>query len=217
MGQASTKPRHPPSSSSDCLPKANPNAATETLPELLAAMRSLAAIPVTTCALRTELLQLRQERDEPFRAFTAKVRGRAETCSYSTARTCGRSVYYTDHVIRDVILNGLYDTDIRREVLGIAEILEKPIKEVIALVETKAMARNALPSPTLSAVSSFQRLKKSPPAHATVPPADWAKEATCPGCRKAWTGMPVGSALSRPRGAWGAEQDFHLPRSPGHD
>ena len=146
-------------------------------------MRSLAVIPVATCVLRTELLQLRQERDEPFRAFTAKVRGKAETCSFSTACICGRSVDYTDHVIRDVILNGLYDTDIRKEVLGIAEILEKPITEFIALVETKEMARNALPSPTLSAVSSFQRLKKSPPAHASVPPpADRAKEATCPGC-----------------------------------
>ena len=110
----------------DSLLKANPNAATETLPQLLAAMRFLAVIPVATCVLGTELLQLRQERDEPFRAFTAKVRGRAETCSYSTACTCGRSVDYTDDVIRDVILNGLYDTDIRKEVLGIAEILENP-------------------------------------------------------------------------------------------
>ena len=41
---------------------------------------------------------------------------------------------YTDHVIRDVILNGLYDNDIQREVLGIAEILKKLITEVIALV-----------------------------------------------------------------------------------
>ena len=110
-------------------------------------------------------------------------------------------------MIRDVILNGLYDTDIRKEVLGIAEILEKPINEFIALVETKEMARNALPSPTLSAVSSFQRLKKSPPAYASVPPpADRAKEATCPGCHatykiftegaRGWNEKPIKYALS---------------------
>ena len=42
----------------DSLLRANPNAATETLPQLLAAMRSMAIIPVATCVLCTELLQL---------------------------------------------------------------------------------------------------------------------------------------------------------------
>ena len=163
----------------DSLLKANPNAASENLTELLAAMRSLAIIPVATCVLRTELLQLQQERDEPFRTFTAKVRGKAETCSYTTSCTCGASVDYTHHVI----LNGLYDSDIRREVLGIAGILEKPVNEVIASVETKEMARNALPSPSLSAVSSFVKQQTSPPTHTPTPSqADRAKEATCPGC-----------------------------------
>ena len=83
----------------DSLLKANPNAASGTLTQLLAAMRSLAVIPVATCVLRTELLQLRQERDEPFRTFTAKVRGKAETCSYTASCTCGASVDYTNHVI----------------------------------------------------------------------------------------------------------------------
>ena len=150
-------------------------------------MRSLAVIPVATCVLRTELLQLRQERDEPFRTFTAKVRGKAETCSYTASCTCGASVDYTDHVIRDVILNGLYDTDIRRELLGIAGILETPINEIIALVESKEMARNALPSPSLSAISSFVKQRKSPPNPVpTLSQADQAKEATCPGCHIAF-------------------------------
>ena len=166
----------------DSLLKANPNAASGTLTQLLAAMRSLAIIPVAICVLRTELLQLRQERDEPFRTFTAKVRGKAETCSYTASCTCGASVDYTDHVIHDIILNGLYDTEIRREVLGIAGILETPINEIIALVESKEMARNALPSPSLSAVSSFVKQRKSPPNPVpTLSQADRAKEATCPG------------------------------------
>ena len=175
----------------DSLLKANPNVASETLTQLLAAMRSLAVIPVATCVQRTELLQLRQEHDEPFRTFTAKVRGKAETCSYTASCTCGASVDYTDHVIRDVIrdviLNGLYDTDIRREVLGIAGILETPINEIIALVESKEMARNALPSPSLSAISSFVKQRKSPPNPVpTLSQADRAKEATCPGCHIAF-------------------------------
>ena len=108
----------------DSLLKANPKAASDTLPELLAAMRSLAVIPIATGVLRTELLQLQQERDEPFRAFAAKVRGKAETCEFTAECECGKEVDYTNHSIRDVLLNGIYDPDIRREVLGTKNILK---------------------------------------------------------------------------------------------
>ena len=68
----------------DSLLKTNPHASSNTLPDLLAAMCSLAAIPVATSVLRTVLLQLRQERDERFRAFTVRLRGKAETCAFTT-------------------------------------------------------------------------------------------------------------------------------------
>ena len=107
----------------DSLLKTNPYITSHTLPALLTAMRSLAVIPVATCVLRTELVQLHQERDEAFRAFAARVRGKAETCAFDATCECGKSVNYTDHVIRDVLLNGLSDPDIRREVLGTKDIL----------------------------------------------------------------------------------------------
>ncbi|KAK3719588.1 hypothetical protein QZH41_004744 [Actinostola sp. cb2023] len=147
-------------------------------------MRSLAVIPVATCVLRTELLKLRQERNEAFRAFTARVRGKAETCAYSSICSCGNNVHYTDHIIRDVQLNGIYDPDIRREVLGTADILSKPVNDVIALVENKEMARNALPSSTMSSMSSLQRQRKAQAHHPVIsPPSDKAKEAICPDCK----------------------------------
>lgn len=71
--------------------------------------------------------------------------------------------------------------------LGIAGILETPINEIIALVESKEMARNALPSPSLPAVSSFVKQRKSPPNPVpTLSQADRAKEAACPGCHIAF-------------------------------
>lgn len=70
------------------------------------------------------------------------MRGKAETCFYIISCICGVSVDYIDYVIRDVIFNGFYDFDIRREVLGIAGILEKSVNEVIVLVEIKEMVRN---------------------------------------------------------------------------
>ena len=157
----------------DSLLKTNPTITNEDLPHLLGA----------TCVLRTELLQLRQERDEPARTFAARARGKAETCAFTTKCSCGLMADYTDHAIRDVILNSLYDCEIRREVLGVKDILQKPVNDVIALVESKEMARNALPSPSLSAVSSFKLQKSPTPTPAAAPPrADQAKEAPCPEC-----------------------------------
>eukprot|EP00794_Sanderia_malayensis_P015539 gene15539-17124_t len=171
----------------DSLLKANPQVTSQSLEHLLSAMRSLAVIPVATCILRTDLLQMHQERDESFRAYSARVRGKAETCSYGAKCECGKVVDYTDHIIRDVLLNGIYDTDIRREVLGSLDILNKPINDVIALVEQKEMVRNALPTSNLSAMSAFQRQKKTPTSPMPTPSqADQNKESTCPQCNSSF-------------------------------
>ena len=59
-----------------------------------------------------------QERDESFRAFAARVCDKAETCAYIIKCTYLREVDFTDLIIRDVLIAGIADLDIRREVLG---------------------------------------------------------------------------------------------------
>ena len=173
----------------DSLLKTNPSITSESLPTLCTAMCSLVVIPVATCVLRTELLYLSQERDEAFPVFAAKVRGKADTCAFNATCKCGKNVDYTDHVIRDVLLNDLSDFDIRREVLWTKDILTKPINDVIALVENKEMARNALPSATLSSISTFKQAKQAPPTPLTsATPSAQAlavrdKVSTCPDCK----------------------------------
>jgi hypothetical protein len=170
----------------DNLLKTDAEAATKQLPDLLAAMRSLAVIPVATGVLRADLLHMHQERDEPFRAFAARVRGKAETCAFKARCTCGNDVNYTDHSIRDVLLSGISDLDIRREVLGTTNVLQTPVNDVIALVESKEMARNALPLSSLSAVSSFRHQQKEPltTPSPTPPSSDRSKQVPCPDCKK---------------------------------
>ena len=48
---------------------------------------------------------------------------------------------FTDHIMRDVLLAGIYDADIRREMYGTDKILQQPVNDVISLVEKKEMAR----------------------------------------------------------------------------
>ena len=62
---------------------------------------------------------------------------------------------FPDSIIGDVLIAGIADLDIRREVLGTSVILERAVNDVISLVESKEMARKALPS-SASGISSFK-------------------------------------------------------------
>ena len=142
----------------DSLLKSDAEIVSKPLQELLSAMRRLAVIPVATGVLRSDLMQMRQLRDEPLRAFAARVRGKADTCAFTIDCTCGLKINYTDHMIRDTLLNGIADDEIRREILGGADILTRAVNEIVALVESKEMARNAVPPTEVTSVSAVRRL-----------------------------------------------------------
>ena len=133
--------------------------ATRPIEKLIESMRRLVVIPIVTGVLRTELTQMCQMRDESFRSFAARVREKADTCAFSTDCSCGLKVNYTDHMIRDTLLNGISDFDIRREILGNRDIFTTTVNDIIALVESKEMARNAIPTPGVSVASVFRRQK----------------------------------------------------------
>ena len=147
----------------DNLLKFDADITTKPLDEITESIWRLAVVPIATVVLRTELIQMRQMREESFRSFSARVRGKADTCAFSTECSCCLRVNYTDHMIRDTLLNGISDSDNRREVFGTADILTTAISDVIALVKSKEMARNAMPTLDVSAVSAFRRQLATPP------------------------------------------------------
>ena len=150
---------------------------------LLSEMKSLAVIAVARGVLRAELFQMRQERDESFRSYAARVRGKAETCSYTTKCTCELTINFTDIIVRDVLIAGIADLDIRREILGIDSVLDKSLTDVITLVESREMARNALPtSSSLDAMSAFKKSKNS--LHPRHPVQEHPQTADCPYCKE---------------------------------
>ena len=104
------------------------------------------------------------------------MRGKAETCGYTMKCRCSLDVDFTDVIIRDVLIAGIADMDIRREILGTDSILARSTNDVVSLVESKEMARNALPSTTAS-VSN----KKSSP---TEEQPNRNQSGTCPVCKK---------------------------------
>ena len=121
-----------------------------------------------------------QDRDEPFRSFAARVRGNAETCTYSTTCTCNAMVDFTNIIIRDdVLIAGIADLDIRREILGTDLILNRSVEDVVSLIEGKEIARNALPN-SVTAISSFKRERGA--AGIKQPPPDHHQTSSCPHC-----------------------------------
>ena len=185
----------------DSLLKTDPDIVSKEIDEVLSAMKRLAVIPIATGIIRSELLEMKQLRDEAFRKFASRVRGKAETCEYTISVECQCSrtndVNFTDHIMRDVLLAGIYDADIRREMFGIDQILQQPVNDVIAIVEKKDMARDAHTAASTSAISSMKQQQKKrehndaaqkqqqlQQSQQKVRDGDKSKQAPCPHCKK---------------------------------
>ena len=151
---------------------------------LLTAIKRLAIIPVAKTVRRSEVLQMRQEHSEGVRSFHARVKGKADTCVYRVACThgCGRQIDYTNEVIKDVLVTGVSDPEIRRDVYGWQELDDKNVSELVTFVESKEMARDALThSSTTSALSAYRKQKKGIPE---IDNKDKEKTGKCPKCGK---------------------------------
>ena len=136
--------------------------------ELLKEMKDLAVVKVATSARRAQLLASKQAPGETIREFYANVRAAAAICKFEVRckQTCCASddkedmVDYTDMVIKDVLIAGIYDADIRKDILSTADLDKKDDKEVVRLVEAKEIAYKAWSSAnsgTNNAFSSYKR------------------------------------------------------------
>ena len=104
------------------------------------------------------------------------------------------TIYYTDDAVRDVLLNGISDVDIRREALSADGMQRRPVNEVIAFIENKETARNANPFSGLSSMSAYRRTYRNQGSIPTEKPmnqnrpsptlADRERKAQCPDCGK---------------------------------
>ena len=138
---------------------AHPNILDLPIDDVISLAKSTAIIPVSICVRRSEALQCRQKVGETFRHFSTSVRGAVTDCDFvvpcphavnglqCAAPGC-RGVDYTDSVVRDILLAGIYDVEIRREVLSNPSMASKSINDIISVVEGKESARDAVASPT---------------------------------------------------------------------
>ena len=117
---------------------------------------------------RVSLHNMRQNRDEPVRAFGARLRGQASVCKFiQQCPNCEASVDYTEAMVKYVLCRGLEDSEIQMNLLGDMN-QDMTLEQVLRFVEAKEAGRQLasllLPQVT-DAVggSSYRKQKKTPP------------------------------------------------------
>ena len=115
----------------------------QTEEQVLAAIKQLAVRQESTMVARVTLHNMHQDRDEPIRAFCARLRGQAGTCDFQTECThCHENTFYTDTMIRDVLIRGISDQDIKLDLLGERN-QDMTLEEVIQYVESKEAGKRS--------------------------------------------------------------------------
>ena len=69
---------------------------------------------------------------------------KARNCKLVEKCTCDRDVSFSDKMVKLVILSGISDEEIKKEVLGTENLDEKTLNETVALIETKEIAARSL-------------------------------------------------------------------------
>ena len=116
---------------------------TMTEEEVFAAMRELAVGEENTMVARVTLHNLKQDREEPIRAYGAWLRGQASVCKYTQQCTgCDANVNYTDTILRDVLCRGLDDSEIQMDLLGNKN-QDMTLEQVLRFVEAKEAGKRS--------------------------------------------------------------------------
>ena len=182
--------------------KENPNIIHEGEEALLNAMKQMAVLHVATSVRRANLLSTKQESGQTFRQFYANVRAAASTCGFSVRcpQTCcslrqqnGQPaphppVDYSPMVIKDILIAGIEDQEILKDVLGMADLDTKTDKDIVKFVEEKEIARNALASSgsanALSGSNKSSYRKTIPPQAEAENKKKLALKGKCADCQK---------------------------------
>lgn len=134
--------------------------------EVIETIKSLAVRRESVLVARATLMAMRQDRDEPIRAYCARVRGQAAVCQYAiSCPDCTTEIDYADNIIRDVIAHGLDDKNIQLELLSYAS-SDPTLEEVLHFVEKKEAGKRSASkfgsTAYVDTSSTYRKLRRTP-------------------------------------------------------
>ena len=123
---------------------------------ILVAVKEVAVALIPISMLRTEVMGARQQHLEQFKAFVSRIHKLSIDCHFvmscaqavGDAMTCnqpdcnGRE--YTDEIVKNVMLNGIYDSEIRQQVLAETDVHRKSNAMITLWVEQHKRACSAV-------------------------------------------------------------------------
>lgn len=113
--------------------------------EALTAMEALAVRRENIMVARVTLHHMSQDRDEPIRSFSARIKGQAGTCKYVTtcpSDGCGADVDFTEAILRDVLARGIADQEIQLDLLGDKN-QDMSLEDMLSFVEAKESGKRS--------------------------------------------------------------------------
>ena len=129
---------------------------------MLANINKLAVHTENAMVARDILSKMRQDRYEPVRAYSARLKGKARVCQFTARCQCSNyhnhdacvGVDYSDIVVRDQVILGCADHEIKLDCL-IAKGPSASLEEVIAFVESTESGKLSLQQLNCSCSGQF--------------------------------------------------------------
>ena len=154
---------------------------------ILGNIQTLAIRQENIMVARVQLQQMCKDHDEPVRAFAARLRGQAGICNFRVTCTCTNQVNYSDIMVRDALVHGLGDAEIRLDIMGEPK-QDMSLEDVLKYIEAKESGKRSAarlldhhhtgnPAAATVTTSSYKRQERGRPQ---IP----AKTASCGHCGK---------------------------------
>ena len=111
--------------------------------EVLAAMKTLAVREENIMVARVTLHNMKQDRGEPIRAYGARLRGQAGVCKFTQKfANCNADVDYTEAILRDLLCQGLEDSERQLDLLGDKN-QDMTLEQILRFVEAKEAGKRS--------------------------------------------------------------------------
>lgn len=133
--------------------------------EITAIIKRLAVKTENTMVARVKLHNMSQDPGEEAQHFASRLLGQAKTCNFTIQ--CGNAACavtsYLDNMVRDQLIKGLYDMDVREQILGEKD-QNMSLKDTLAYIEAKEAGKRSQESLSTPSVASrlstdYQRQK----------------------------------------------------------
>jgi hypothetical protein len=111
--------------------------------EVIRQMKLLAVRQENVLVARIELYEMQQDVEESIRSYAARVKGQADVCKYIiNCPNCKHDVNYTIEILKDIVVKGILDGQIRLDLLG-NDNQEMSYSEVLRFVEAKESGKRS--------------------------------------------------------------------------